>query len=132
MSTGASRLPRVVLAEDNAVPRYTITLITENHCELLGEAEDGAAAVELAGKLRPDLVLLDVSMPLMGGFAAARLIRERFPDVHILVVSNDSSPVYIEETLRLGAHGYVVKGSALVQLPQAIQDALNGKFFRPA
>ena len=132
MSTGASRLPRVVLAEDNAVLRYTIKLIIENHCELVGEAEDGAAAVELAGKLRPDLVVLDVSMPLMGGFAAARLIRERFPDVRIIVVSNYSNPVYIEETLRIGAHGYVVKGSALVQLPQAIQDALNGKFFRPA
>ena len=132
MNTGASRLPRVVLAEDNAVLRYTIKLIIENHCELVGEAEDGAAAVELADKLRPDLVLLDVSMPLMGGFAAARLIRERFPDVRIIVVSNYSNPVYIEETLRIGAHGYVVKGSALVQLPQAIQDALNGKFFRPA
>ena len=132
MSTGASRLPRVVLAEDNAVLRYTIKLIIENHCELVGEAEDGAAAVELAGKVLPDLVLLDVSMPLMGGFAAARLIRERFPDVRIIVVSNYSNPVYIEETLRIGAHGYVVKGSALVQLPQAIQDALNGKFFRPA
>lgn len=132
MSTGPSRLPRVVLAEDNAVLRYTIKLIIEDHCELVGEAEDGAAAVELADKLRPDLVLLDVSMPLLGGFAAARLMRERLPDVRIIVVSNYSNPVYIEETLRIGAHGYVVKGSALVQLPQAIQDALNGKFFRPA
>ncbi len=112
--------------------RYTIKLIIENHCELVGEAEDGAAAVELADKLRPDLVLLDVSMPLLGGFAAARIIRERLPDVRIIVVSNYSNPIYIEEALRIGAHGYVVKGSALVQLPQAIQDALNGKFFRPA
>ena len=131
MTSDTSRRPRVVVAEDDAVLRYTIKLIIEKHYEVIGEAQDGAAAVELTDELRPDVVLLDISMPVMTGFAAARLIRERLPDVRVIIVSNYTTPAYIEETFRIGANGYVVKGSALLQLPKAIQDALDGKFFLP-
>ncbi len=131
MSSPTSQRARVVVAEDDEVLRYTLKLIIGKHCEVVGEAHDGEAAVKLAEELRPDIVLLDVSMPVMGGFAAARLILERLPDVRVIIVSNYSNPVYSEETFRMGAHGYVVKGSAFVQLPKAIEDALDGKFFRP-
>ena len=126
------RRPRVVVADDDAVLRYTVKLIIEKKCEVVGEAADGAAAVELAEELRPDVVLLDISMPAMTGLEAARLIRERLPDVRVIIVSNHTTPEYIEEALRIGAHGYVVKGSATFQLPNAIQHALNSKVFRPA
>ena len=132
MRSDTSRRPRVVVAEDDAVFRYTVDLIIEKQCEVVGEAGDGAAAVELADELRPDVVLLDISMPVMTGLDAARLIRERLPDVRVIMVSNHTSPAYIEEAFRIGAHGYVDKGSADFQLPKAIQDALDGKVFRPA
>ena len=89
-------------------------------------------AVELAEELRPDVVLLDISMPVMTGFEAARLIRERLPEVRVIIVSNYTSAVHIDEAFQIGAHGYVDKGSAAFQLRQAIEGALNGKVFRPA
>jgi len=132
MSSNNSRRPRVLVAEDDAVLRYAIKLILEKECEVVGEAEDGGAAVELTERLRPDVVLLDLSMPVMSGLQAGRLIRERLPDVRVIIVSNYTTEAYIDEALRMGAHGYVIKGSATFQLPEAIRDALDGKLFRPA
>jgi DNA-binding NarL/FixJ family response regulator len=132
MTSDTCRRPRVVVAEDDAIFRYTVKMIIQKECELVGEAGDGATAVELADELRPDVVLLDISMPVMTGLEAARLIRERLPDVRAIIVSSYTAPVFIEEAFRIGAQGYVFKASATFQLPRAIQDALDGKVFRPA
>ena len=131
-SDGTQRVARVLIADDEVLLRYTLRLIVEEHCEIVGEALDGYEAVEMAEQLRPDIVLLDISMPRMGGIEAAQRIREHLPDIRIIIVSNHSSSVYMEEALKRGAHGYVVKGSAVVQLPKAIAEVLNGRIYRSA
>jgi DNA-binding NarL/FixJ family response regulator len=128
---GPQRTARVLIAEDEALLRYTLRLIVEEHYKVAGEAADGYEAVEMTEQLRPDVVLLDISMPRMGGIEAAQRIRACIPDVLIIIVSNHSSAVYMEEALNRGAHGYVVKGSAVLQLPKAINEVLNGRIFRP-
>jgi len=85
----------------------------------------------MAQELRPDIALLDVSMPVLNGFGAARLIRMRAPEVGIIMVSSYSDPGYIEEGSNIGVRGFVLKGSALFQLPQAIADVVNGGTFHP-
>jgi DNA-binding NarL/FixJ family response regulator len=132
MVSDNSRRPRVVVAEDDESFRCTVKMIIRADCELVGEAENGAIAVELVDRLRRDLVLLDISMPVMTGLEAARVIRERLPHIRVIIVSSHTNPAFIAEAYELGASGYVQKDNATEQLPQAIEDALNGRVFRPA
>jgi DNA-binding NarL/FixJ family response regulator len=129
--TTTHQRPRVLLAEDDALIRRSIRRLVEQCCEVIGEASDGGAAIELAEELRPDVVLLDISMPVLNGLETARRLKKRLPEVKIVVLSSYSQRAYVEEAFRIGAAGYVVKGPAMSELPQAIDDALNGRRFRP-
>lgn len=130
-TTSTAKRPKVLLAEDDALIRYAVRRVLEPCCDVVAEAADGAAAVELAQEVRPDVVLLDISMPVLNGFEAARRIKKRLPEVPIVIVSSHSEREYIEEAFRVGARGYVFKGSAASQLPSAIAAALSGQVFRP-
>jgi DNA-binding NarL/FixJ family response regulator len=101
--------PRLLIADDHESMRYMFKLLAEAECEVVGEAENGQEAVEAAERLSPDLLLMDVSMPVMGGFEAARLLRERLPELCIILMSQHAQRAYADEALRLGVKGYVLK-----------------------
>jgi len=121
---------RLLIADDDAAIRAMIRDFLENGCEIVGEAENGLEAVNAAEQLHPDIVLLDISMPVMGGFTAAKQLKQRMPSLAIIFVTQYPDPAYIEEAFRLGASGYVLKGSAVRDLVPAIDEVRAGGTFR--
>ena len=123
---------RVLIADDHAVVREGIrhVLSLEAGFDVVGEAADGVEAVALAETLRPDVLVLDLSLPALSGLAAAGRIRERVPDIRILVLSIHDREEYVLESVRAGAHGYLRKDSSPAELRGAIR-ALHagGSFF---
>ena len=121
----------VLLAEDHVMVRDGIRALLESEKDIkvVGETRDGRAAVAITLKLRPDVVLLDIAMPLLNGMEAARQILATSPDTKILVLSAHSDEAYVERLLSLGASGYLVKQSSAHILPEAIRAVVKGKAF---
>jgi DNA-binding NarL/FixJ family response regulator len=94
-------------------------------CEVVGQASDGLQAVRQAEKLQPDLILLDLGLPILNGMEAARRIRKVSPNSKILFVTQNSSPEIAQGAFRLGASGYLVKSDA-TDLPRAVETVLQG------
>ncbi len=126
-----SAVVRVLLAEDHTLVRKALRslLEAETDIEVVGEAEDGREAVEQVGQLHPDLVLMDISMPSLNGLEATRQIRQRFPEVKVLVLTMHADEEHIFQILRAGASGYVVKKAAPSELISAIQTVYRGDTF---
>ncbi len=97
--------------------------------EIVSEAADGLQAVQKAKELQPNLVLLDVGLPKLNGIAAARQIHALVPESKILIISQESSTFMVEEALRMGASGYVVKSDAGSELLTAVHAVLRGERF---
>jgi len=119
----------LLIVEDDEAMRYLLRRLAAG-CTVVGEAMDGPDALEAVEKLRPDVILLDVSLPTMSGFAVAELLRTRHPETHVIFVTMHSEPIYADEAFRLGARGYVIKRAAPRELPAAIQAAVAGDLFR--
>jgi two-component system response regulator NreC len=119
---------RTLLVEDHALVRAGLRalLAGAEGLEVIGEAADGRQAVELAGTLKPDLILMDVAMADLNGIEAARQIRQTSPDVKLLMVSMHGSRQYIFESLKAGVNGYVLKEAAFTELLTAIGEVMNG------
>ena len=122
--------PRVFIADDHASVRVALRRLLEDEFEIVGEASNGQEAVEFSETLRPDVVLMDISMPVMGGLEATRILRERMPALRIVFVSQFADAAYADEVFRLGAAAYVLKRAAATELPPAIRAVLSGGTFR--
>jgi DNA-binding NarL/FixJ family response regulator len=123
---------RILLADDHEIVRRGIRALLERCGGFdVHEAEDGQAAVEKTRTLKPDLVMLDVSMPVMDGFTAAREIRKSSPETLILIVSLSRTDVFAEVARRIGVSGYVTKGEGADVLLAAVRAALNHEEFFP-
>jgi DNA-binding NarL/FixJ family response regulator len=125
----------VLLADDHAVVRagFRSLLEAESGIEVVGEAKTGREAVQLTKKLRPAVVVMDIAMPLLNGLEATRQILKAFPATKVLILSAHSDDEYVDEVIRLGAAGYLIKQTSAHILSQAIRDAHKGKpFFDPS
>ena len=126
---------RILLADDHTVVRQGLRKVLEERPEwqVVAEAGDGREAVRLAEQLKPDVAVMDVSMPLLNGIEATRQITRRVPETKVLVLSMYSDEAYVIQMLKAGATGYLLKDSAGVDLLQAVQDVSQGNaFFSPA
>jgi len=119
---------RVLIVDDHSFIRRGIRSILEGspEWEVCGEAENGTDAIRLAKELMPDVILMDVSMPGITGFEAARVIRERDSKVKIILVTLHDSPGLIRNAFRLGMNGYLLKAEAERELVRALQDVTSG------
>lgn len=120
---------RVLIAEDHATVRHGLKLLVDaqSDMQVVGEASDGRAAVDAAMVLKPAVAVLDISMPVMNGLAAARVIRERAPDTAIVALTRYGDAAYVKDLLEAGACAYVLKQSPSSELLQAIRAAAKGK-----
>jgi len=118
--------PRLLMADDHSIMLAGLRKLVEGTCEVVGAVEDGRALVEMAERLRPDLILLDISMPLLNGLDAARQLKKSVPEAKLLFLTMHASPVFATEALQAGASGYLLKQSAASELPQAIDTVLKG------
>lgn len=128
---------RILLVDDHPIVRQGLRTLLEGHggWQVVGEASDGAEALEKASELKPDVMVLDVTMPKMNGLEACRLLRRQAPQLEILFVTQHDSPQMMREALEAGARGYVVKSNAARDLLEAVEavsqhrvfTALNGR-----
>lgn len=118
---------RVLLADDHLIVRQGLKAFLQREgLEVVGEASDGQEAVRLAGDLRPDVAVLDLSMPLLNGIDAARQILQASPRMKTLLLTVHTEDQYVLEALRAGITGYVLKTQAALDLVQAIQEVSRG------
>ena len=126
---------RILLADDHTLVREGLRKILEAHpgWEVVGEAADGREAVRQTLELKPDLVILDLAMPQLGGIDAIQQIVRLLPSVRVLVLSMHADEVYVTRALKAGAHGYLLKDSAGTDLLRAVTALTQHKsFFSPA
>src|SRR5881409_4328631 len=125
----------VLLADDHTLVRqgFRALLEAEPDIAVVGAAETGRQAVQLAKKLRPDVVLMDIAMPLLNGLEATRQIIRQVPSSKVLVLSSYSDDEYVHQLTEAGAAGYLIKQTAANDLIKAIREAYKGNaFFSPS
>lgn len=121
--------PRVLLADDHALLLGAIDKLLDPECEIVGRAADGRTLVALAEMLKPDVIVLDISMPLLNGIEAGRQIKRKTPDVKLVFITMNEDPELAAEAFRSGASAYLLKSSAATELLTAIREVTRGRSY---
>ena len=121
----------VLLADDHVVMRQSLSrlLESEGHYLVIGQAKNGREAVELADSLNPDVILMDIAMPVLNGLEAARQILEANPEARVIVLSAHSDEAYVERMIEVGVTGFLAKQSSIEDLNRAICEVASGRSF---
>ena len=122
---------KILLCDDQAVIRDGLEMLLnlEKDFQVIGVAQDGAEAVDLAAQKQPDLILMDLKMPIMNGIEATRKIRTKFPHIKILVLTTYDDDEWVFDAIRAGASGYLLKDTPRQKIVEAIRGTMDGKSF---
>ncbi len=123
------RRPRLLLADDHTLLLEGIRLLLEPEFELVGSVEDGRALLEAAKDLKPDVILLDISMPILNGIDAAYRLRKLVPSARVIFLTMHADADYVAEAFRAGAAGYLLKRAAASELLTAIREVMKGHHY---
>jgi DNA-binding NarL/FixJ family response regulator len=121
--------PRVLLADDHALLLGAFEKLLAGECEIVGQVSDGRALVAAAERLKPDLIVLDISMPLLNGLEAGRQIKQKLRDVKLVFLTMNEDADLAAEAFRSGASGYLLKRSAASELTTAIREVMQGRAY---
>jgi DNA-binding NarL/FixJ family response regulator len=120
------RPPRVLLADDHEILADGLKSVLEPQYEVVGIALDGRALLEAAAKLQPDIIVLDIAMPVLNGLDAARQVKRSMPKVKLIFLTVNKDPYIVKEAFRAGASAFLLKQSAALELTEAIRQVLKG------
>ncbi len=120
---------KVLLVDDHTVVRSGLSavLAVSDDLELVGEASDGSEAVKMAERLHPDVVLMDLLMPVMNGVEATKIIKERWPKIQVIALTSFKEKEYVEGALKAGATGYLLKNVTADELVNAVRKSVQGQ-----
>jgi DNA-binding NarL/FixJ family response regulator len=118
---------RVLLADDHPLFLAGLRSLLESECQVVGAVNDGRTLVDVAARLKPDVVILDISLPLLNGIDSARQIKKQLPDTRILFVTMHANPTYLKAALAAGASGYILKTAAREELLGALEDVIRNR-----
>lgn len=121
--------PRVLLADDHRLLREAFAQVLAPDCDVVGDVGDGRALLAAAQELSPDVVVVDIAMPLLNGLDAARQLKRLMPAVKVIFLTVSEDPDLAAEAFRVGASGFLLKNSAACELFQAIQEVLQGRSY---
>jgi DNA-binding NarL/FixJ family response regulator len=119
----------VLLADDHALLLAAFEKLLADHCEVVGVVSDGRALVDAAERLRPDVIVLDIAMPLLNGLDAGRQIKQKLREVRLVFLTMNEDPALAAEAFRAGASAYLLKRSAASELRTALDEVMRGRSY---
>jgi DNA-binding NarL/FixJ family response regulator len=123
------KLPRVIIADDHTLLVEALRTLLVRDCDVVGTATNGRSLLESASKLKPDVVVVDVAMPLLNGLEAGQQLKEKMPNVKVIYMTMNHDPDLARRAMEAGASGYLLKQSAASELFFAIKEALKGRSY---